>query len=325
VKRREFIAGLCGGAAWSVAARAQQRTLPVIGFLNSGSPGGAAHLAGAFRQGLDESGYVEQRNVASEYRWAAAENDRLPVLANNLVRAQVSAIFAGGPPAALAAKAATTTIPIIFISGEDPVKMGLVASFNRPGGNVTGIAMLLETLGPKRLALVRELMPTSAVIAALLDPSLPTFETQLTDIQQAARSVGQQIQILRASNKREIETAIATASARRPGAMLVGPSFLYSSLRNELVALAAGAAIPTIYHEPEFVSAGGLMSYGASTPEAYRQAGSYVAKILKGEKPSNLPVVQPTKFDLAINLKTARALGLTVPNTLLALADEVIE
>jgi putative tryptophan/tyrosine transport system substrate-binding protein len=323
MKRREFIAGLGGAAALPLAARGQQRVLPVIGFLNSGSPGAAAHLAAAFRQGLDESGYLEQRNVAIEYHWAAGENDRLPALANNLVRAQMSAIVAGGPPAALAAKAATTTIPIVFISGEDPVKMGLVASFNRPGGNVTGIAMLLETLGPKRFALVRELVPTSAVIAVLLDPSLPTF--QLTDIQQAARSVGQQIQILRASNKQEIETAFATASARRAGAMLVGPSFLYSSMRNELVALAAGAALPTIYYEPEFVSAGGLMSYGASTPEAYRQAGGYVAKILKGEKPSNLPVVQPTKFDLAINLKTAKVLGLTIPPSLLAIADEVIE
>jgi putative tryptophan/tyrosine transport system substrate-binding protein len=312
MKRREFIT-LIGGvaAAWPLAVQAQQRTMPVIGFLSSGSPGAFGNFASALRQGLNETGYVEYRNVGIDYRWAEGQLDRLPALANDLLRAQVAVICAGGPPAALAAKAATTETPIVFTSGEDPVRIGLVASYNRPGGNVTGIAVLIEVLGAKRLGILRELVPAATLITVLLNPNEPTFDTQLNDVQEAARAVRQQIHVLRASTEREIDAAFTTSKELQAGAMLVGK--------------AARAALPTIYAQREFMSAGGLMSYGTNLADAYRQAGVYTGRILKGEKPADLPIQQSTKFELVINLKTAKVLDLEIPPMLLARADEVIE
>jgi len=324
MRRRAFIVGLGSAAAWPMAARAQP-ALPVVGFLSPGSPGALGHLVSAFRRGLNEAGYFEHRNVGIEYLWAEGQNDRLPALADVLVRARVSVICAAGPPAALAAKVATTTIPIVFLSGEDPGKIGLVESFNRPSGNVTGVAVVIETLGAKRLGLLRELIPSGTVIAVLLNPTEPTFDAQVKDIEEAARAVGQQIRILRASTEREIDAAFAQATQMRAGGMLVGISFFFTIRREQLASLAAQAALPTIYGQREFMSAGGLMSYASDLADAYRQAGVYTGRILKGEKPADLPVLQPTKFDLVINLKTAKALGLAIPDKLLALADEVIE
>jgi putative ABC transport system substrate-binding protein len=326
MNRREFIV-LLGGAvvAWPLAAQAQQPEMPVIGFLSGRSPNESAYLVDAFRQGLNETGYVEHRNVGIKYLWAEGQNDRLPALANDLVRAQVSVICAGGPPAALAAKAATTAIPIVFSSGEDPVKIGLVASYNRPGGNVTGVANLIEVLGAKRLGLLREFVPAGTSIAVLLNPTEPVFDTQLNDVQESARALGQQIQVLRASTEREIDAAFATAVQLRAGGMLVGVSFSYTIRREQLVTLAARAALPTMYGQREFMSAGGLMSYATNLADAYRQAGIYAGKILGGARPTDLPVVQSTKFEFVLNLKTAKAIGLTVPPGILAIADEVIE
>jgi putative tryptophan/tyrosine transport system substrate-binding protein len=327
MKRREFIT-LLGGAAilpWPLAARAQQEAMPVVGFLSSGSPATFGHFVAAFRRGLNEAGYVENRNVGVEYLWSEGQNDRLPALANDLVRARVSVICAGGPAAALAAKTATAAIPIVFTSGEDPVKIGLVASYNRPGGNVTGVAALIEVLGAKRLGLLREVVPTGTLIAVLLNPAEPAFETQLNDVQDAARALGQQIEVLRASTEREIDAAFATATQVRAGAMLVGISFFYTLRREQLVTLAARAALPTIYGQREFMSAGGLMSYATDLPGVYHQAGIYTGKVLGGARPSDLPVVQSTKFEFVLNLKAAKALGLTVPAGVLSIADEVIE
>jgi putative ABC transport system substrate-binding protein len=305
MRRREFIAGLGSAAAWPLTVSAQPR-LPVIGFLTSGSPSAFERFLAAFRRGLNESGYIEHRNIGIEYRWAEGRNDRLPPLAEDLVRTQVSVIFAGGPPAALAAKAAATTIPVVFSSGEDPIKLGLVASYNRPGGNVTGVAMTIEMLGSKRLGLLRQLVPGSVLIAVLLNPTEPAFNTELKDVQEAARSVGQPIEVLQASTEREIAAAFATAAELHAGAMFVGPSFLYTILRSEIVAFAARAALPTMYAQREFTSVGGLISYDTDLAEGYRQAGVYVGRILKGEKAADLPVMQPTKFDLIINLKGQR-------------------
>ena len=325
MKRRDFIT-LIGGAAvaWPLAARAQQN-LPVVGFLNSGSPGAFGDVVSAFRQGLGEAGYVEHRNVDIEYRWAEGQVDHLPAFARELVRAQVAVICAGSPPAALAAKAATTTIPIVFTSGEDPIKLGLVASYNRPGGNVTGVALLVDVLGAKRLGLLREIVPAATLIAVLLNPTWATFDTQLNDVQEAARSVGQQIQVLRANTEREIEAAFDTAKEVRAGAMVVGTSTFFTGRRDQIVGLAARDALPTIYDKREYVDAGGLMSYGTSFDDAYRQAGVYSGKVLGGARPAELPVVQLAKFELLLNLKVAKSLGLTIPPGVLAIADEVIE
>jgi putative ABC transport system substrate-binding protein len=326
MNRREFISVLGGAAAaWPVAARAQQSVMPVVGFLSPGSPSALGHLAVAFRRGLNEAGYLEHRSVGIEYAWAEGQNDRLRGLANELVRARVAVICAAGPPAALAAKAATSTIPIVFLSGEDPEKMGLVESFNRPGGNITGVAVVIETLGAKRLGLLREVIPAGTVIAVLLNPNEPTFAAQLQDVREAAQAVGQRIEILRASTEREIDAAFAAAAQLRAGAMLVGISFFYTIRREQLAALAAQASLPTIYGQREFTAAGGLMSYASDLADAYRQAGIYTGRVLKGEKPADLPVLQPTKFQLVINFKTAKALGVAIPDRLLALADEVIE
>jgi putative ABC transport system substrate-binding protein len=326
MKRREFISLLGGAAAtWPLSARAQQPAMPVIGFLNSGSPGVFGHFVSAFRQGLGEAGYVEHRNVGIEYRWAEGQMDRLPVLASELVGAQVAVICAGSPPAALAAKAATTTIPVVFTSGEDPIKLGLVTSYNRPGGNVTGVALLVDVLGAKRLGLLREIVPAATLIAVLLDPTWPTFDTQLNDVQEAARTVGQQIHVLRANTEREIDAAFETAKEIRASAMMIGASTFFTVRRDQIGGLAARDALPTIYFQREFVAVGGLMSYATNLADAYRQAGLYSGKILGGARPADLPVAQSGKFELLINLKTAKSLGLTIPGDVLSIADEVIE
>jgi putative ABC transport system substrate-binding protein len=326
MRRREFITLLGGGAAaWPLAARAQQPSLPVIGFLNSGSSTEREPFVATFRQGLKETGYVEGQNVRIEYRWAEGHYDRLPALAADLVRQHVSVfVSAGGSTTALAAKAATATIPIVFGGGGDPVQLGLVASLNRPGGNMTGV-YILDATEAKRLGLLRELVPTAAVIAVLLNPSNVTFQAKVNDVEQGARTVGQQIRILKASNDREIETAFTSLLQLRAGALAVAPDPFFSDQRDQLVALAARYGVPTIYSGRDFVNAGGLISYGISAGETYRQLGVYTGRILKGEKAADLPVVQSTKFEFLINLKTAKALGLQVPPGLSASADEVIE
>ena len=324
--RRQFITLLGGAAAvWPLAARAQQAAMPVIGFLNGASPATWARSVAAFRQGLGEAGYVEHPNVGIEYRWAEGQVDRLPALASELVRARVAVICAGSPPAALAAKAATTTIPVVFTSGEDPIKLGLVASYNRPGGNVTGVALLVDVLGAKRLGLLREIVPATTLIAVLLNPTWPTFDTQLNDVQQAARALGQQINVLRANTEREIDAAFDTAKEVRARAMMIGPSTFFAVRRDQIVGLAARDALPTIYGQRDYVAVGGLLSYGTNYHELFRRAAGYVDRILNGANPGDLPIQQADRFELVINLKTAKGLNLEVPATVLALADEVIE
>jgi putative tryptophan/tyrosine transport system substrate-binding protein len=326
MKRRDFMTLVSGAiAGLPFAARAQQPEMPVIGFLNSASPVTFAHVVSGFHRGLAEAGYIEHRNVGIDYRWAEGQVDRLPALASELVRARVAVICAGSPPAALAAKAATTTIPVVFTSGDDPVKLGLVVSYSRPGGNLTGVALLIDVLSGKRLGLLREIVPAATLIAVLLNPTWPTFDTQLNDVQEAARAVGQQIHVLRADTEREIDAAFDTAKELRASAMMVGPSTFFTVRRNQIVGLAARDALPTIYGQREFMAAGGLMSYATDLADAYRQAGVYSGKILRGAQPAELPVVQSAKFELLINLKVARSLGLTFPPGLLAIADEVIE
>jgi ABC-type uncharacterized transport system substrate-binding protein len=327
VRRRDFITLLGGAAAaWPLAAHAQQPPMPVIGFLSSLSLAATERLVAAFRQALKESGYVEGQNVAIEYRWAEGQYDQLPALAADLVRRQVAVIAAtGGPASGLAAKAATPAIPIVFVSGGDPVKEGFVSSLNRPGGNATGVNVLLTAMEGKRLGLLRDLVPTASLIAVLLNPTNPPFDAQLSDIREAARAAGQQIHILHANSEREIDAAFTMAVEVRAGALLVAADPFIFSRRDRVVALAARHAIPTIYEGREYVVAGGLASYGVSLADAYRQVGNYTGRILKGEKPADLPVVQSTKFEFVLNLKTAKTLGVSISDNLLTLANEVIE
>ncbi|HET7252799.1 MAG TPA: ABC transporter substrate-binding protein [Xanthobacteraceae bacterium] len=326
MKRREFIS-LLGGAAttWPLAARAQQPTMPVIGFLHSTFTfADAAPRVAAFGQGLKEAGFIEGQNVAIEYRSTEGQMDRLPVLVADLLRRQI-ALIVGNTPTALAAKAATMTVPLVFVTGGDPVRLGLVASLNRPGGNVTGVSFIASELGAKRLALLRELLPGVARIAVLVDPKWPLTERFVSELRAAASAAGQQIEVLHASTSREIETAFTALVQRELGALLGGTGASLQSRREQIVALAARHKIPAIYVLRDYVEAGGLMSYAPSITDAYRQAGIYAGRILKGEKPDNLPVMLPTKFELVINVKTAKTLGVEIPDKLLALADEVIE
>jgi len=326
LRRRQFITLLGIAAAWPLAARAQQSAMPVIGFLSGRSPGESESVEAAFRQGLKESGYAEGQNVHIAFRWAEGRYDRLPALVASLVDIRVAVIAAaGGQAVPLAAKAATSTIPIVFVSGEDPVKHGLVASLNRPGGSATGVSMFLSEMEAKRLALLHELVPTATMIGVIVNPSSPSIDTQLREINSAARALGRQIQIVNATNERELDAAFASLAQSKAGALVIAANAYFTSRRDQIVALAAQRAIPAIYDQREFPMAGGLVSYGTNLSDSYRLMGVYTGKILKGEKPTDLPVQQSTKFELVINLKAAKAIGLDVPPTLLARADEVIE
>jgi putative ABC transport system substrate-binding protein len=326
IRRRELIATIGGAAAWPLAARAQQPAMPVIGFLCTGLPSEYEDALVAFQQGLSDAGYVEHRNIGIEYRWAEDRYDRLPPLAADLVRRRVVVIAtAGGGIAAMAARTATATIPVVFTIGSDPIRAGLVASINRPGGNVTGVTMIGGDLFPKRLELLRELIPKAAGIAVPVNPGDPFARPETHDMEQAAIVLGVQLHFLNAATDIELETAFATLLQRRADGLVVGNDGFFFGRRGKIIALAGRHAVPTVYPWKEFVVAGGLLSYGSSRTEAYRLVGTYTARILKGEKPANLPVLQPTKFEIAINLKTAKAFGLEVPPLLLARADDVIE
>jgi ABC-type uncharacterized transport system substrate-binding protein len=327
MRRRNVIALLGGAAAWPLAARAQQPVMPVIGFLSAEWPGLTAERMRAFQKGLSETGYVEGRNVAIEYRWAEGHNERLPILAAELVRRQVTVIVAAGStPATLAAKAATTTIPIVFYLGADPVDIGLVASLSRPGGNLTGVVTLNAEVSAKRLELLHELVPTSTTVALLVNPTSPTLaETITRDLRAAAQNLRLQLLVLHAGSESEFDPAFATLVQLRAGALVIAADAMFNSLSEHLAALTVRHAVPAIYQYREFVLAGGLMSYGTNVVDTYRPLGVYTGRVLKGEKPAELAVQQATKLELIINLKTARALGLTVPLPLVGRADVVIE
>jgi len=325
MRRREFVTLLGGAAAWPLAASAQQPAMPVIGLLNPTLPDANSDRLRAFRQGLKDTDYVEGENVAIIYRWAGGGYDRLPVLAAELVRRPVAVIAATDTAAAIAAKAATTTIPIVFGVAQDPVGLGLIASLSRPSGNATGVNFFVAELGSKQLGLLHDLIPAAARVGLLVDPNAPTTESAMRDVAAAASAIGLQVDVVQASDSREIESAFATLIRNRADALLVGPSGFFVSRRLQLAILAARHAIPVVYNVREYAEAGGLMSYGTSVRDAYRQIGVYAGRILKGAKPADLPVVQSSKFELVINVVTAKALGLEIPPTLLARADEVIE
>jgi putative tryptophan/tyrosine transport system substrate-binding protein len=327
IGRRKFLATVGGAAAaWPLAAHAQQPAMPVIGLLSSRALDDSVRLLAAFRRGLNETGYVEGQNVAIEYRWAQGKYDQLSSLANDLVRRQVTVIVAPeSSPGALAAKAATTTIPIVFHVGGDPVALGIVPSLRRPGGNITGVASLNVEVGPKRLELLHELLPTVTVIALLVNPASPVAETLATDTHSAARALGLNLHVLHASAERDFDTVFATLRQFRAGGLVIGSDVFFNTQSRQLAALAVRFAVPAIYQFREFVEAGGVMSYGSSFTDPYRLVGLYTGRILKGERPADLPVQQATKVELILNLKAANALGVTVPLPLLGRADEVIE
>jgi putative ABC transport system substrate-binding protein len=325
MNRRDFIALVGGAATWPRAARAQQTAMPVIGFLSSSALADRARYLPAFQQGVRETGYVEGQNVVIEYRWAQDQYDRLPDLAADLVRRQVTVIAAHDTPSSIVAKSATTTIPIVFVTGGDPVKLGLVASLNRPGGNVTGVAFVVAELGAKQLGLLHELQPGALRVGVLVDPNYAATQFFVSDVQAAASSNGMQIEVLEAPTGRDIDTAFAKLAQKPIDALVVAPSPLLNNRRAQLVTQAAYHRMPAIYPWREAAELGGLMSYGTSLTDAYRQAGVYTGRVLKGEKPANLPVMQSIKFEFVINLNTTRAFGLSFPPGLLATADEVIE
>ena len=327
MRRREFVTLLgCAVAAWPLAARAQQPAMPVIGFLRNTSRDDSADLLAAMRQGLRQTGYVEGKNVAVEYRFADNQLDRLPALAADLVRLQVAVIVAGGDASALAAKAATTTIPVVFSTGQDPIEIGLVSSLSRPGGNITGVSFFSGiVLGAKRLEFLRELLPKATTIAYLMDRNSPFGGLGLRELRKAEPSQGLQILVLSVGSERELEAAFASLAQQRAVPLLVAPASLFNSWRDRIAALAARQAVPTMHFMREFTATGGLMSYGTSIPDAYRQAGIYVGGILKGAKAADLPVILPTKYELVINLTTAKALGIDVPLPLMVRADELLE
>jgi putative ABC transport system substrate-binding protein len=326
IGRRHFISALGGAAAtWPLATRAQQPTMPVIGFLHARTPEDSKPQVAAFRRGLSESGYPEGQSVTVEYRWGRGQYDQLPAMAAELVRRPVALLVAGSEPAALAAKAATSTIPIVFSVGTDPVKLGLVLSFNQPGGNATGMQMFTTMLETKRLGLLHELVPRAQTLGILLNPNFTTAQNQLVDLQEAAKSIGLRLQVFRASNAAEIEAAYEAIARERIPAVMVAADVLFDTRREQLIALAARHAVPAMYQFREYAAAGGLMSYGIDLPDNYRQVGVYAGRILKGAKPTDLPVLQSTKFEFVINLQTARALGIEVPPAVLSIADEVIE
>jgi len=326
MRRREFITLIGGAAAWPIVVRAQQAAMPMIGAVHSATSDSYAPMMAAFVRGVGEMGHVEGRNVAIEYRWAENQLDRLPALTADLVRRHAAVIFAAGSTdTALAAKVTTSTIPIVFANGADPVAVGLVASLNRPGGNITGVTFLVVTLGQKKLEMLREVVPTAAVVAFLLNPKLATADIQLKDMQAAARTLGLQLHVVHASADPDLDVAFASLVQLRAGALVIGADAFFNSRRDQLVALAARHSIPTVYPWREAAAAGGLMSYGTSLLDAYRQAGNYAGRILNGEKTAELPVQQSVKVELVINLKTAKSLGLNFPITLLGRADEVVE
>jgi putative ABC transport system substrate-binding protein len=324
MRRREFIAGLGSAAVWPLATRAQQAAMPVVGFLNSGSPDGYAPYVAALRQGLKETGYVEGQNVAIEFRWAEGQYDRVPAIAAELVRRQVAVIVANSP-GVMAVKAATTTIPIVFTTATDPVKTGLVASLSRPGGNITGVTQLNVEVAPKRLEFAHELVPAATVIAVLVNPTSYNAENELGDLQASARILGVRLHVLQASTERDFDTVFENLVQLRVAALVIGNDGFFFSRSEQLGALTLRHRIPAIYQPGGFITAGGLMSYGGNTLDIYRTAGAYTGRILKGQKPADLPIQQATKIELIINLKTAKALGLNVPQTLLVRADELIE
>jgi putative tryptophan/tyrosine transport system substrate-binding protein len=325
MKRREFLSFLGGVAVWPFAAGAQQPSMPVVGFVNSSTAQAQVLIAAAYRRGLEESGFVEGKNVLIESRWADGQYDRLPELIGDLIRHNVAVLMAGGPPAAIAAKKATSTLPVVFTSGDDPVQIGLVSSINRPGGNVTGVYIFFSDVETKKLGLLRELVPNAVLIATLVNPAFPTAVYQTQELHKAADKLGQRIQVINASSETEIDAAFASMKQLQASAVLVAADPFFASHRDQIVSLAARYAIPAVYEQRAMAAAGGLMSYGTNLAEAYRQAGLYTGRILKGEKPADMPVVLSNKFEFVINLKVAKTLGLNVSANLLSTADEVIE